>query len=198
MQRDRLRSVLLALQGREALEIADTVGCSPAFVQRWAYTYGDGGIGAVRGRTVPGRKRWLTPEQEARLVQRVKAGATPRDGVAALRGRQNYGILDHEFGKVSSLTGIYKLLKRHGFVCLDPRPRHPRQDPAAAKAFKRRAPFCESREGLPPPHESAHLVKGRGAVRAAGNTDRRVGIQGIAADRRSPARASIDLGARSR
>ncbi|MFN9369093.1 MAG: winged helix-turn-helix domain-containing protein [Planctomycetia bacterium] len=51
------------------------------------------------------------------------------------------GILDREFGKTFSLNGIYKLLNRHGLVCLKPRPRHPRQDPAAAKAFKRRAPF---------------------------------------------------------
>ena len=141
IQRDRLRSVLFALQGRETLEIAGTVGRSRAFVQRWAYAYRDGGIEAVRGRTAPGRIRRLTPEQEARLVERVKAGATPRDGVASLRGRQIQGILDREFGKAFSLTGIYKLLKRHGVVCLDPRPRHPRQDPAAAKAFKRRAPF---------------------------------------------------------
>jgi transposase len=141
INRDRLRSVLLALQGRETLEIAGTVGRSRAFVQRWAYTYREGGIKAVRGRTAPGRTRRLTPEQEARLVERVKAGATPRDGVASLRGRQIQGILDREFGKAFSLAGVYKLLKRHGFVCLDPRPRHPRQDPAAAKAFKRRAPL---------------------------------------------------------
>ena len=49
IQRDRLRSVLLALQGRETLEIAGTVGRSRAFVQRWAYTYREGGIEAVRG-----------------------------------------------------------------------------------------------------------------------------------------------------
>jgi transposase len=141
IQRDRLRSVLLALEGRETLEVAETVGRSRAFVQRWVYMYRDGGIAAVRGRTAPGRKRRLSPEQEARLVQRVKAGATPRDGVASLRGPQIQGILDREFGKTFSLAGIYKLLKRNGFVCLEPRPRHPRQDPAAAKAFKRRAPL---------------------------------------------------------
>lgn len=141
IQRDRLRSVLLALQGREMLEIAGTVGRSRAFVQRWAYICRDGGIEAVRGRTTPGRTRRLTPEQEARLVQLVKAGATPRDGVAALRGRQLQGILDREFGKAFSLTGSYKLLKRHWVVCLDAQPRHPRKDPAAAKAFKRRAPL---------------------------------------------------------
>jgi len=71
----------------------------------------------------------------------VKANATPRDRVASLRGRRIQGILDREFGKAVSLTGIYTLLKRHGFVCLDPRPRHPRQDPAAANAIKRRGPL---------------------------------------------------------
>ena len=141
MQRDRLRSVLLVLQGRQALEVADAVGRSRRFVQRWAYAYRDGGIETVRGRTAPGRERRLSPEQEARFVERVKAGVTPRDGVASLRGPQIQGILDREFGKTFSLNGIYKLLNRHGFVCLKPRPRHPAQDPAAAKAFKRRAPF---------------------------------------------------------
>jgi transposase len=141
MQRDRLRSVLLVLQGRQALEVADAVGRSRRFVQRWAYAYRDGGIEAVRGRAAPGRQRRLTPEQEGRFIQRVKAGATPRDNVASLRGPQLQGILDREFGKTFSLAGIYKLLDRHGFVCLKPRPRHPQQDPAAAKAFKRRAPF---------------------------------------------------------
>jgi transposase len=141
MQRDRLRSVMLALQGRQTLEVTATVGRSRAFVQRWAYAYRDGGIEAVQGRTAPGRRPRLSPEQEARFVQRLKAGATPRDGVASLRGPQIQGILDQEFGKTFSLNGVCQLLKRHGFVCLEPRPRPPRQNPAAAKAFKRRTPF---------------------------------------------------------
>lgn len=139
IQRDRLRSVLFASMGRETLEITGTVGRSRAFVQRWAYAYRDSGIEEVRGRTAPGRMRRLTPQQEPRLVERLKAGATPQDGVASLRGRQIQGILDREFGKAFSRNGIYKLLKRHGFVCLVPRPRPRRQDPAGAKAFKRRA-----------------------------------------------------------
>ena len=122
MQRDRLRSVLLVLQGRPALEVADVVGRSRRFVQRWAYACRDGGIEAVRGRTAPGRRRRLSPEQEARFGQRVKAGATPRDGVASLRGPRIRGILDRGFGKTFSLNWIYTLLNRHGVVCLKPRP----------------------------------------------------------------------------
>jgi transposase len=98
MQRERLRSVLVVLQGRQTLEVAATVGRSRAFVQR------------------------------------VKAGATPRDGVASLRELQIQGILDREFGKTFSINGVDQLLKRHGFVCLEPRPEHPRQNPAASRS----------------------------------------------------------------
>jgi len=45
MQRDRLRSVLLVLQGRQTLEVTAAVGRSRAFVQRWADAYRDGGLG---------------------------------------------------------------------------------------------------------------------------------------------------------
>lgn len=76
IQRDRLRSVVPVLHGRQALEVAGVVGHSRKFVQRWACAYRCGGIEAVRGGTVPGRRRGLSSEQEARFVQRMKAGAT--------------------------------------------------------------------------------------------------------------------------
>ncbi|MBM4022089.1 MAG: hypothetical protein FJ284_07595 [Planctomycetes bacterium] len=98
--------MLLALQGRETPEIAGTVGRSRASVQRWAHTYRDGGIEAVRGRAAPGRTRRLTPEQEARLVERVKASAPPRDGVATLRGRQIQGILTHRDRQVAEASWV--------------------------------------------------------------------------------------------
>ena len=198
MQRDRLRSVLLVLQGRQALEVADAVGRSRRFVQRWAYAYRDGGIEAVRGRTAPGRERRLSPEQEARFVERVKAGVTPRDGVASLRGPQIQGILDREFGKTFSLNGIYKLLNRHGFVCLKPRPRHPAQDPAAARLSSVAPPICEQSAGLPAAHQSSRLVSGRSTIRAAGHVDVGMGFQGITPHGRATKRAEVDLGLRHR
>ena len=81
----------------------------------------------------------------ARMIAR-ESNAMQRDRLRiillVLQGRQTLqGILDREFGKTFSLNGVYQLLKRHGFVCLEPRPRHPQQNPAAAKAFKRRAPL---------------------------------------------------------
>lgn len=141
VQRDRLRAVALALDGRETVEIAQTLGRSRAFVQRWVYAYRDGGLDAVRGGTAPGRVRRLTPEQEAQFIERVRRGATPADGVSALRGPKMRHILEEEFGVVHSLNAVYDILSRNGFSCLQPRPRHPKQDPADAKRFKRRAPL---------------------------------------------------------
>lgn len=68
---------------------------------------------------------------------------------ASLRRPQVQEILDREFGKTFSLPGIYKFLQWHGIVCLKPRPRQFRQDPAAPKVFKRRARFLRTECGLP-------------------------------------------------
>lgn len=141
IQRDRLRCVALALEGRETLDIAVTLGRSRRFVQRWVYAYRDHGLGAVQGETAPGRARRLAPEQEARFIERVRRGATPEDGVSALRGTQLRRILELEFGVPYSLNGVYAILHRNGFSCLMPRPRHPKQDPEAIAKFRRRAPL---------------------------------------------------------
>ena len=90
-QRDRLRAVALALDGRETLAIVEQLGRSRAFVQRWAYAYRDGGIGAIRARTAPGRRPFLTPSQERALIDRLVAATKPGANTAALRARDGIG-----------------------------------------------------------------------------------------------------------
>jgi transposase len=48
--------------------------------------------------------------------------------------------LEHEFGVLSSLKGVYKLLHRLGYSSLAPRPRHRLADAAARDAFKKTPP----------------------------------------------------------
>jgi putative transposase len=140
-QRDRLRAVALALEGHETLAIAERLGRSRAFVQRWVYAYRDHGLGGIRARKAPGRTPFLTGEEAERFRDRVTRGAQPEDGIATLRGRELQQILEKEFGKLYSLNGVYNLLHRLGFACLEPRPRHPKSDPAAIGRFKRSAPL---------------------------------------------------------
>jgi transposase len=47
LRRDRYRAVLLALDGKEAVEIAGALGRARRSVQDWAYAYRDGGVDAV-------------------------------------------------------------------------------------------------------------------------------------------------------
>lgn len=134
-QRDRYRAVLLAMDGHQGDAVARTLGRSPRFVDEWVGRYRRGGMTGLVPRKQPGRRPRLTPEQEGRLRERLDAGATDADGVAALRGRDVCRIIEAEFGVVHTLGGIYDVLRRLGYSSLSPRPRHRRNDPAAMKRF---------------------------------------------------------------
>jgi transposase len=145
LRRDRYRAVLLALDGGEAVEIAAALGRARRSVQDWAYSYRDGGIGAIQPRPRPGRPPKLGRDREAQLRQRLDAGAGPEDGgVCTLRGKDVVRILEQEFGVTYSLGGAYDLLARLGYSCLTPRPLHEKSDPAAIADFQARAPFLST------------------------------------------------------
>lgn len=143
-RRDRLRMALLALRGWEAEDIAAALSSNRRTVQEWVYRYRDGGIEALLKNRHRGRTPWLTSEQQAAFKQRMLDGPSASDGVCTLRGRDAAAILQREFGVKYSLNGAYKILHRVGLSCLQPRPRHEKQDPAAQAKFSEQvAPlFC--------------------------------------------------------
>lgn len=145
LQRDRYRAVLLALEGKEAIEIAQALGRSRRSVQDWVYWYRDGGIDDLVPGKSTGRPTKLPREREAQLLARLDAGPQPQDGVCTLRGKDVVAILEREFGVKYSLDGAYDLLERLGYSCLTPRPRHENADPQAAQRFKQEAPFLSGR-----------------------------------------------------
>lgn len=144
-RRDRYRAVLLALGGKEAMEIAQALGRARRSVQDWAYAYRDGGIDAIQPRPRPGRPPKLPRDREAQLRQRLDAGPRPQDGVCVLRGKDVVRILEEEFGAKYSLGGAYDLLARLGYSCLSPRPLHEKSDPEAIAHFQVHAPFLSTR-----------------------------------------------------
>lgn len=145
-QRDRYRCVVLAIQGHDAPTIARMLGRSRKFVQRWAYAYRDGGIGAIGEKPRPGRPTKLPREREEAFRRRMLAGPTDADGgVCTLRGKDAVRVLREEFGVAYSLDGAYDLLHRLGFACLKPRPRHRKNDPEAMAAWKAHAPLLSGR-----------------------------------------------------
>jgi transposase len=111
-------------------------------VQAWAYAYRDGGVDAVQPEPRGGgRPTRLPRDREPELAARLDAGPRPGDGVCTLRGRDVVRILEREFGVKYTLDGAYALLRRLGYSCLVPRPRHERGDPAERERFRREAPF---------------------------------------------------------
>jgi len=140
-QRDRLRAVRLALEGRSTAQIQELLERSRRFVQRWVYVYRDHGIEAIMPGKPPGVAPHLPHNRKDDLRARIDAGPTEDDNVCALRGRDIQEILEKEFGVKYSLSGVYELLHRLGYSCLSPRPKHRKADPEAQEAFKKSAPF---------------------------------------------------------
>ena len=143
-QRDRYRAVLLAVEGLDGRElfreqIAEMLGRSRQFVDEWVGRYRAGGIEQLRARKQPGRASRLTAEQQVQLAQTLDAGPDPQSGRSAFVGRDVQAIIAERFGKTYSLNGAYKLLHRMGYSHLMPRPRHPKADPAAEEAFKKKS-----------------------------------------------------------
>jgi transposase len=142
VQRDRLRAVRLALDGREASEIAATLGRSRRFVQEWAYAYRDGGVEAIEPGKSSGRPTKLPRDKEQAFRARMLGGATEADGgVCSLRGVDALKILEAEFGARYTLDGVYDLLHRLKLSCLVPRPRHRKNDPQVMRQWLEDAPL---------------------------------------------------------
>ena len=127
-QRDRYRTVLLALDGKTAPEIAAKLDRSRRFVQQWTYRYRDGGPANLTERPRSGAATKLRRDDEAAVHLRIEAGPNGGDGVCTLRGKDLQRILKEEFGAQYTLDGVYDLLHRLGYSCLKPRPRHRKND----------------------------------------------------------------------
>jgi transposase len=144
----RIQCVLIrATLGSSASQIAELLGWSTATVHvlhsRWA-KQGDA-IFDLRGRG--GRhNQHLSPEQEQQLlapfVERAQAGGM-------LTVSEIVQAYQEQLGKEVAPSTVYRLLDRHGWRKVVPRPRHPKTDVAAQAAFKKTAPHGTPRGRAP-------------------------------------------------
>ena len=140
-QRDRYRTVWLALNGKTAPEIAAKLDRSRRFVQQWVYRYRDGGLAQLAEQPRSGAPTKLRRDDEAAFQIRIEAGPGRGDGVCTLRGKDLQRILQEEFGAQYTLDGVYDLLHRLGYSCLKPRPRHRKNDVDRMREWQRSAPL---------------------------------------------------------
>ena len=120
------------------MTVAQLLGWSPATVHvihsRWAME-GDA-IFELRGRG--GRHhQHLSPEQEAQVLAPFVARANAGGMLKVAEIQKAY---EQRVGKAVALSTVYRLLERHGWRKVVPRPRHPKANPAAQAVFKKTPP----------------------------------------------------------
>lgn len=146
-QKDRFHVALLAVAGwidpaeeLEREEIAELTGRSRQFVDEWIGRYRSGGINALKPIKQPGRVPKLNAQEKQTLKQILDDG--PQEGVdprSVFFGDDIRKLIERRFGKLYTLSGTYKLLHQMQYSWLCPRPHHPKGDPVAQEAFKKRS-----------------------------------------------------------
>ena len=132
----RIQCVLIrATLGSSAGEIAQLLGWSTATVHVMHSRWAKEGEAIFEVRMRGGRHhQHLTPEQEAQLlapfVERAEAG-----GMLSVAEIQR--AYRERTGRAVARSTVYRLLERHGWRKIVPRPRHPKADVAAQAAFKK-------------------------------------------------------------
>lgn len=123
------------VEPRKAEDIARHCGVSKATIHDVISTYNRLGVAAVETAGKGGRRRqYLTLEEEkeflAPFFKQAQAGliATTAEIWHAFEKRVGHHVDD---------STIYRLLNRHGWRKLLPRPRHPQADPQEQEQFKK-------------------------------------------------------------
>ena len=120
---------------RPAEEIAKHCGVSKHTVQKLISRYNRFGIAAVETKGKGGRKReYLTFEQERQFLEPFFQQA--QTGEIATAAEIHRAFEEHIAHEVDEST-IYRLLQRHGWRKVVPRPRHPKAQAEAQATFKK-------------------------------------------------------------
>lgn len=135
----RIRAVYLALLGKSAPQIADLLGYTRRIVQNWVYAYNRCGLEGLNDRAGRGRKPKLNADQCQWLGQRIDQGPGPEDGVCVFYAADIQRIIKTQFGLDYHVRTVRKLLKTLGYSYVSSRPEHPKGDPQAREAFKKKS-----------------------------------------------------------
>jgi transposase len=126
---------LRAALGLNANQVAQALGWRPTSVRRLQAQFLRQGEGLWDRPGRGGRHRQnLTREEEARLLQGFLKRAEQGRLLEVSRVKQAYEqVVGHGVPK----STVYRMLGRHGWRKLAPRPRHPQADEARQQAFKK-------------------------------------------------------------
>ena len=133
-ERERVRAIRLLALGWEAQDVAEAVGLTRSSVYRRKAEYLSEGESTLFTAGWGGRRNEVLSEaEEAELVAHFEAAAREGQMVTAAAMAAE---LAKRAGRPVSLATLYRILARHGWRKVVPRPRHPEADPDRQEAFK--------------------------------------------------------------
>ena len=147
----RLLALAMVLEGLPRSQAAALNGMDRQTLSDWVHRYNAEGIEGLKSRKSPGREPFLTEEQKAELRALVIQGPDPaihkvvRWRCVDLRAEvaRRWSVEVHE-------NTIGAWLGELGLTRLQPRPVHPKKDPAGEEAFKKTSPaWCARRSPVP-------------------------------------------------
>jgi transposase len=120
-----------------AHQVAEMLGVSRQAVWLWIGQYNRHGPSALE-RPGRGGRRWsfLTWKEEEDLLKPYRQKAAQGELVTAVA---MWPEISKAVGRKVSLAYVYRLLHRHGWRKLGPRPRHVKSDPSRQEEFKKKA-----------------------------------------------------------
>ena len=137
----RLLALAMVLDGGPRADAASRNGMDRQTLSDWVHRYNDEGPEGLRDRAAPGRAPYLTQAQMAELRALVLKGPDPeKDKVVRWRCVDLLAEVKRRFSVEVHESTIGKWLRELGLTRLQPRPVHPKKDPAAEAAFKKTSP----------------------------------------------------------
>ena len=162
------------IEPRPAAEIARHCGVSKGTVHAVISRYNRFGVAAIETPGKGGRRRqYMTLEEEKAFLAPFFAQA--ERGEVATVGQIWHAYAQHVGHEVDDST-IYRLLHRHGWRKVMPRPKHPKADSQAQEQFKKtflhkwRRQLQREKQGMNAPSSFWPRMKGVLAASAAPNT----------------------------
>ena len=119
----RLRVVMLRYEGKKVREIAEAMGLHPQSVTRICARYSKEGVEEFARNKYTSHHRYLSEEEESAILERFLNEANTGKVVSIDKIRKAF---NEAIGHKTPDSFIYKVLKRHKWRKVMPRPRHPK------------------------------------------------------------------------
>jgi transposase len=139
----RLLAIAMVLEGSSREDAARQAGMDRQTLRDWVHRYNELGADGLVSRRAPGPAARLTAAQMQAFRALVIAGPNPAvHHVVRWRCADLRDEVARRFGVTVQERAIGKWLRKLGLTRLQPRPYHPKKDPAAEEAFKKTSVPC--------------------------------------------------------